>query len=207
MKSLSELGVSLKCLSASFICAILLSQTANGEDLLPNAQPPSEADRLPKNIMISAEEGVSPGAGEVSQGTRELGPITRERGPGTRESGPGAKELAQGTAKERMVAVPRAIAGVVAGLTVGVPVRITKDVRRETKRIADTLRSDVGNDHGLLETVFVAGGAVSFGLLGGTIMGTIRGTEHAITYGSHQPFSKESLGLKEVAQEPERKQQ
>lgn len=106
--------------------------------------------------------------------------------------------------KERAVALPKAVAGVLAGLTVGVPVKIGKDVRHETRRLAGTLRADVGNDFGILENLIVLGGALPFGILGGTILGTIRGTEHAFTYGSHQPFSKESLSLKETAQEPDK---
>lgn len=114
------------------------------------------------------------------------------------------RENSTSPVKERAVAIPKAIAGVIAGLAIGVPVRISKDVRRETRRIADTLRADVGNDFGILENAFVLGGAVPFGLLGGTILGTIHGTEYALTYGSHQPFSKESLSLKEPAQEPDK---
>ena len=119
-----------------------------------------------------------------------------------------ADEKAQapsGQVKDRIVALPKAVAGVMAGLVIGVPVRISKDVRRETRRLSSTLRSDVGNDFGLVETAFVLGGASIFGVLGGTILGTIHGTEQALTYGSHQPFSLESLSLKETAQEPDKK--
>jgi hypothetical protein len=107
--------------------------------------------------------------------------------------------------KQRTLAVPRAVAGVIAGLTIGVPVRISKDVRRQTRLMAGTLRQDVGSDFGLIENAFVMGGAVGYGLVGGTILGVIHGSEQAITYGSHQPFSKESFCLKETAQEPDKK--
>ena len=110
----------------------------------------------------------------------------------------------KGQIKERVFAVPRAVAGVIAGLSIGVPVRISKDVRKETRRLAGTLRGDVGNDFGLVENVIVIGGSVPFGIIGGSILGTIRGTESALTYGSHQPFSRESLSLKEKAQEPDK---
>lgn len=103
---------------------------------------------------------------------------------------------------QRAAAFPKAAAGVLAGLTIGIPVKISKDIRKETRRYAGTLRGDVGNEFGLTENLFVLGGAVPFGILSGMIMGTVRGAERAVTYGAHQPFSKESLGLKEPEQEP-----
>ena len=98
---------------------------------------------------------------------------------------------------------PKAAAGVLAGLTIGIPVRISKDIRKETKRMAGTLFNDTGNEYGLLESAFVLGGAVPFGLLSGTIMGTVRGTERAVIYGADKPFCPESLGLKEPDPKPE----
>lgn len=100
------------------------------------------------------------------------------------------------------VAFPKAAVGVLAGLTIGIPVKISKDIRKETRRMAGTLRGDVGNEFGLTENAFVLCGAVPFGILSGMIMGAVRGTERAVTYGAAQPFSKESLGLKEPQQEP-----
>lgn len=111
-------------------------------------------------------------------------------------------EISAGSAKQRAVAFPKSAAGVLAGLTIGVPVKISKDIRKETRRLAGTLRGDVGNEFGLTENAFVLGGAIPFGILSGMILGTIRGTERAVTYGAQQPFSKESLGLKEPEQEP-----
>lgn len=111
-----------------------------------------------------------------------------------------------GSAGQRAVALPKAAAGVLAGLTIGIPVKISKDVRKETRRMAGTLRGDVGNDLGILETGFVMGGALPFGLLSGSILGLVRGTERAFTYGAQQPFSKESLGLKEPEQDPREQQ-
>ncbi len=112
------------------------------------------------------------------------------------------KALSKREACANALALPRAMAGVAAGLSIGVPVRIGKDIRKETRRMASSLRQDMGNEFGLVENLFVIGGSVPFGILGGGILGTIRGTEQAITYGSHQPFSKESLSLKEKAQDP-----
>ncbi|MBX9687607.1 MAG: hypothetical protein K2X27_12950 [Candidatus Obscuribacterales bacterium] len=104
--------------------------------------------------------------------------------------------------KERATALPRALAGVMAGLSIGIPVKIGKDIKKETCRLAGALHQDMGNEFGIMENVFVLGGAVPFGILGGTILGTIHGTERALSYGSQQPFSKESFSLKEPYQEP-----
>lgn len=116
-------------------------------------------------------------------------------------------EISSGSARQRAVAFPKSAAGVLAGLTIGVPVKISKDIRKETRRLAGTLRGDVGNEFGLTENAFVLGGAIPFGILSGMILGTIRGTERAVTYGAHQPFSKESLGLKEPEQDPKEQPQ
>jgi hypothetical protein len=117
---------------------------------------------------------------------------------------PSKDAASENSKSKKALSVPKGVAGVIAGLTIGVPIKISKDVRHETRRIAGTIRGDVGNDFGVVENVIVAGGSIPFGIIGGTILGTIRGTEHAITYGSHQPFSKESLSLKEPAQEPDK---
>lgn len=111
-------------------------------------------------------------------------------------------EIASGSPTQRAVALPKAAAGVLAGLTIGIPVKISKDIRKETRRMAGTLRGDVGNEFGFTENAFVFTGAVPFGIISGMIMGTVRGAERAVTYGAAQPFSKESLGLKEPAQDP-----
>lgn len=99
------------------------------------------------------------------------------------------------TATQKALAVPKAAAGVFAGLTIGVPIKITKDIHHEIRRYAGTARGDMGNEFGFVENIFVATTSIPYGLLSGFIMGGIRGTERAITYGSRQPFSKESLGL------------
>lgn len=101
------------------------------------------------------------------------------------------------SAKDKALAVPKTMAGVFAGLTVGIPVKIVKDIKHETRRMAGTARNDMGNEFGLIENLFVAGAAIPYGLVSGTITGSIRGTERAITYGTKAPFCKESLGLKE----------
>ena len=119
------------------------------------------------------------------------------------DSPPSTKSGTTITAKEKALALPKMAAGVFAGLTIGIPVKIVKDIKHETRRMAGTSRNDMGNEFGLLENVFVAGTAIPYGLVSGTIMGSIRGTERAITYGARAPFSKESLGLKEPEQAPE----
>lgn len=101
------------------------------------------------------------------------------------------------TAKEKALALPKVAAGIFTGLTIGIPIKIVKDIKHETRRMAGTARGDMGNEFGLMENVFVAGAAIPYGLVSGTITGSIRGTERAITYGAKSPFSKESLGLKE----------
>lgn len=131
-------------------------------------------------------------------------PVAAETSSGAAEQSAEISADTKGQIKERALAVPKALAGVIAGLSIGVPVRISKDVRKETRRLAGTLRGDVGNDFGIMENIIVLGGAVPFGIIGGSILGTIRGTETALTYGSHQPFSKESLSLKEHQQEPDK---
>lgn len=102
-----------------------------------------------------------------------------------------------------VISFPKAAAGVIAGLTIGIPVKISKDVRTETKRFARALHSDMGSEFGIMETLFVVGGAVPFGLMSGVIMGTVRGTERAFLFGANQPFCPESLGMKEPEHDPE----
>lgn len=115
----------------------------------------------------------------------------------------GTKSGTTFTAKEKALAFPKMAAGIFTGLTIGIPVKIAKDIKHETRRMAGTARGDMGNEFGLVENVFVAGAAIPYGLVSGTIMGSIRGTERAITYGAKAPFSKESLGLKEPEKAPE----
>lgn len=115
----------------------------------------------------------------------------------------GTKSGTTFTGKDKALAFPKMAAGIFTGLTIGIPVKIVKDIKHETRRMAGTARGDMGNEFGLIENVFVAGAAIPYGLVSGTIMGSIRGTERAITYGAKAPFSKESLGLKEPEKDPE----
>lgn len=101
----------------------------------------------------------------------------------------------QVSTKQKVVGAPKAVAGVLAGLTLGIPIKITRDIKHEIRRYAGTSRGDMGNEFGVVENVYVAATSIPYGLVSGFIMGGIRGTERAITYGARAPFSKESLGL------------
>lgn len=102
-----------------------------------------------------------------------------------------------GTATQKLTAIPKAAAGVLAGLMIGVPVKIARDIKSETRRMAGTIRNDCGNEFGIMENVLVGGLSIPYGIASGLIMGGIRGSERAFTYGARQPFSRESLGLAE----------
>lgn len=96
---------------------------------------------------------------------------------------------------DSVVGGPKAVAGVLAGLSLGVPVKITKDIGAETKRMAGVVRNDLGNEFGFMDTAVVMAAALPYGVVSGLILGTIKGTKRAFTYGLEKPFSAKSLSL------------
>lgn len=95
---------------------------------------------------------------------------------------------------------PTGIAGVVYGVTLGVPIKIAKEVMSETKRMTVTLESDF--DAGGEKVISQLRGmiyfmSVPYGLVSGSILGSVHGVGNAFKYGYGQPFSKASIGLNE----------
>lgn len=92
------------------------------------------------------------------------------------------------------------VAGVAYGVTVGVPIKIARDIFSETKRMTGTLESDfeVFQDPVISQTrLLIYFMTVPYGLLSGSILGTVHGVGNAFKYGYGEPFSKASVSLEE----------
>lgn len=95
---------------------------------------------------------------------------------------------------------PTGIAGVVYGVTVGVPIKIAREVASETKRMTVTLETDFdGGNEKLISQLrgMIYFMSVPYGLVSGSILGSVHGVGNAFKYGYEQPFSKVSIGLGE----------
>lgn len=92
------------------------------------------------------------------------------------------------------------IAGVIYGVTLGVPIKIAKDIHKETKRMTGTLESDfeVFQDSIFSQTrILIYFMTVPYGLVSGSILGSVHGVGSAFKYGYEQPFSKASISLED----------
>lgn len=92
------------------------------------------------------------------------------------------------------------VAGVVYGVTLGVPIKIAKDIHHETKRMTGTLESDfeVFQDPKFSQTrILIYCMTVPYGLVSGSILGSIHGVGSAFKYGYEKPFSKASISLED----------
>lgn len=106
------------------------------------------------------------------------------------------------TMSSASIAKPKAsgVAGVVYGVTVGVPVKIAREIASETKRMTGTLESDFETKSGPRYSpvrLMIYCMTVPYGLVSGSILGSVHGVGDAFKYGYEQPFSKVSIGLGE----------
>lgn len=98
---------------------------------------------------------------------------------------------------------PLGVVGVIYGVTVGVPVKIVSDVFSESKRMTQTLQSDfdafASPNKSLSAMIYLM--SIPYGVVSGSILGSVHGVTNAIKYGYEEPFSKSSisLGAEEVA--------
>lgn len=105
-----------------------------------------------------------------------------------------------GPANANPMTKAKGVAGVIYGVTVGIPVTITRDVVSETKRMTSTLEADFdGHSEPVISQLrcMIYFMSVPYGVLSGSILGSVHGVEQAVKYGYDQPFSKASIGLGE----------
>jgi len=95
---------------------------------------------------------------------------------------------------------PTRVAGIVYGAAVGVPIKIARDIASETKRMTATLETDFdaySSPRSSLLRPMIYLMTVPYGLLSGSILGTVHGMSNACKYGYEQPFSRASISLDE----------
>lgn len=98
--------------------------------------------------------------------------------------------------KTRLLALPRAAAGVVYGVSLGVPIRMGKYIHSESHRMTETLLDDMGGP-GFVNMALARSCAIPYGVASGTILGLIKGVQYGGEYGACEPFSAKSIGLGE----------
>ena len=97
----------------------------------------------------------------------------------------------------KAVALPKAVGGAVMGVAIGVPVCITKSVKKMTLDMQDSISQNFSfaDENDMYAKTMAAFLAVPYGLVGGSIYGTIKGVEKGLITGSEKPFSRESFSL------------
>jgi hypothetical protein len=99
------------------------------------------------------------------------------------------------TEKSGLSSVALGSAGVVTGLTVGVPIKISRTIASESRRMTGTLIDDFGGKGTMMEKLLAASFGIPYGIASGTVLGSIRGAQHAMKFGYERPFSRESFSL------------
>lgn len=92
------------------------------------------------------------------------------------------------------------VAGIIYGAAVGVPIKIARDISSETKRMTATLETDFdvySSPRFSLVRPMIYLMTVPYGLISGSILGTVHGVSNACKYGYEQPFSRASISLEE----------
>ena len=96
----------------------------------------------------------------------------------------------------RIVAVPKAAAGVFYGVGLGVPIRMAKYIKNESNRMTKTILDDCGGP-GFWNMVMARSCGIPYGIASGTMLGLIRGVQYGGQYGIEEPFSQKSIGIGE----------
>ena len=114
--------------------------------------------------------------------------------PGTAALADDAGSQSSAGVVSRIVALPRAAAGVLYGVSIGVPVRAGKYIHSESHRMVETLLDDLGGP-GFFNLTMARAIAYPYGITSGTILGLVRGVQYGAEYGVTEPFSQKSIGL------------